>query len=105
MWPATLPITLRLIEATRLSSSELPVTTSKPPKKMIPPTMMVLRRLANRFRKAICATTPSPLCSVRRGGRYARSDPIDELSVGQPHNGVGVGHHVLIVRREDEGRL
>ncbi len=70
MWPATLPITLRLIEATRLSSSELPVTTSKPPKKMIPPTMMVLRRLANRFRKAICATTPrvanQPLTPVLR---------------------------------------
>ena len=58
MWPATLPMTLRLIDASTLSSSELPTTTSSAPKKMMPPTMIVFSRLANRLRNAICAMTP-----------------------------------------------
>ena len=114
MWPATLPITLRLIAATTLSSSELPATTSRPPKKMMPPTMIVLRRLANRLRNAICATTPSvasqalmraPSPAAPRTARAARRPASSELAVGEPDDRVRVRHHALIVGREDERRL
>jgi len=50
---ATDPITLRLMEASTLSTSAVPTTTSSDPNKMIPPTIKVLSRLAKRLRKAI----------------------------------------------------
>src|SRR5262245_27410141 len=115
MCPATLPITLRLMEASRLSSSEFPATTSRAPKKMIPPTMTVLRRLASRLRKAICATTPKvssqafTLFSSGANGsshvdaRFLRGHAIDQLAVRQADHRAGVGHHAVVVGREDEG--
>src|SRR5689334_10846097 len=114
MWPATLPITLRLIDASRLSSSELPATTSSAPKKMMPPTMTVLRRLANRLRKAIWATTPKvsiqavslrlddmTLARLGRGAgsgvhSVGRGHAIHELAVGQAHDRARVLHHALV---------
>ncbi len=57
MWPVTEPMMLRLMEASTLSTRAVPTTTSMEPNRMMPPTMSVLRRLANKLRKAITTIT------------------------------------------------
>src|SRR6185503_379449 len=117
MWPATLPTTLRRMPVTTLSRKDVPTTTSRAPNRMMPPTMTVFSRLANRLRMAILAMTPNrPEVPAMSGCSRGRTDarhpgrrrlggrqPIEELAVGQPHHRAGVRHHPGVVGREDEG--
>src|ERR1041384_8066857 len=117
MWPATLPTTLRRMPVTMLSRNDVPTTTSRAPNRMMPPTMTVFRRLANRLRTAIFAITPRralvPAISGRSrsrngaghagSGRFGRRQAIEELAVGQAHHAAGMRHHAGVVGREDEG--
>src|ERR1700722_1280877 len=96
----------RLMPVTTLSRSEPPTVTIKAPKKMMPPTMAVLSREAKRLRNAICSNTRKEATASMPGGGQrplALARPLDHFAVREPHDGRGVGHHLGIVGRENEG--
>src|SRR5512137_2660406 len=89
-----------------LSMSEAPTTTIRAPTRTMRPMMTVRTRLASRLRKAMRRRTRVASSRAlmdppsRRGaGRLARG----HHAVGDADDGVGVGHHLGIVRGEDEG--
>src|SRR5678810_355167 len=104
MWPATLPMMLRLIELMTLLSSAPPRTTRKVPPRITAPIRKLIRD-RNRFRAAIFRRMPRRPTSVasRDGLGGAGELAADDLPVGEPHHRVRVGHHLRVVGGEDEG--
>src|SRR5215471_14540957 len=105
MWPATLPMMLRLIALMTLLSIAPPTTTSIVPPRITDP-MRRLIRDRNRLRPAMRSRMPiRASTSVSSGDRRrpAGKLPSDDLPVSESNDRVRVGHHLRVMRREDEG--
>src|SRR5262249_46351554 len=105
MCPATLPMMLRLIALMTLLSIAPPTTTSIVPPRITDP-MRRLIRDRNRLRPAMRSRMPiRASTSVSSGDRRrpAGKLPSDDLPVSESNDRVRVGHHLRVMRREDEG--
>src|ERR1700723_93345 len=108
MSPASVPMIDRLMPDTTLSRSEPPTVTISAPEKTMPPTIRVFSREAKRLRKAIWIRTRRVESTSVRScglGLSCLATGLGHLAIGQPYDGGGVGHHLGVMGREDEGGL
>src|SRR5262249_30198354 len=104
MWPATLPMMLRLIELMTLLRSAPPTTTRHVPPRITAPIRRLIRE-RKRLGAAIFKRIPRRPTSVPPGHSDGGGGVLtpDDLAVGEPHHRVSVGHHLRVVGGEDEG--